>query len=685
MQGDMQGMGMKMTADDIYSVNHGSLKDAIVHFGGFCTGEIISDQGLILTNHHCGYGQVQAHSSVENNLLRDGFWAFNTSEELPNPGLFVRFIVRIEDVSERAFMGIKNKMNENERQSVIDKNLNDIEKEFPIGPNEEIMIRPFYKGNQYILFVTKVYNDVRLVGAPPESIGKFGHDTDNWVWPRHTGDFSMFRVYTGPNGEPADYADENIPMNPKHSLPISMDGVEEGDFTLVFGFPGRTDEYLPGKAVDITANHVNPARIGIRETAMKVLDAAMKSNEEIKIKYAAKFASLTNYWKKWIGESNGLKKTDALGKKNEYERDLQERIAQNKKLSKQFGDVLPELNALYDNMTPYLVAQSVHSEAFNRNVEFIKLGNTASRLVNIFENNGAEAYEDALPRYKDYLETQYKNIDMSLDIDVFKALMEDYVKYMPAQFMTREMTGKMTAFGDKIHSKMLASSPSLNPELMLSLMIDGKRLSKALKDDPVRKFVAEVNDNFQKKVEDPMSTLESQRTELMRDYMAAQMKAFPNKKFYPDANGTMRVTFGQVQGYEPRDGVYYKPVTYLEGVMEKYEPGDWEFDLPKGLIDLYEKKDYGPYADQGQLPVCFIGTNHTTGGNSGSPAIDAQGNLIGLNFDRAWEGTMSDMNYDASICRNIMVDIRYVLFIIDKYAGAKNIIDELNLVHPKKM
>ena len=684
LEDDMKALGMKISAEDIYNINKGSLKDAVVHFGGFCTGEMISDQGLVLTNHHCGYSAIQSHTTLDNNYLRDGFWAYDKTQELANPGLFVRYVARIQDVTDDALKGIKRKMNAEERQSRIDKNLSAIQADYIAGPNEEITIKPFFKGNQYILIVTIDYPDVRLVGAPPEAIGKYGHDTDNWVWPRHTGDFAIFRVYSGPDGQPADYSPDNVPFKPKHSLPISLDGVDEGDFTLVFGFPGRTNEYLPGKAVDITANQINPARIAIRESAMKVLDAAMKADEATKIKYASKFASLTNYWKKWIGESTGLKRSGALARKKEFEHDFKTRIARSRKLDKKYGHVLPELNALYDKMAPYLVAQAVHSEAFNRNIESIKLGNIVQRLLNIYENNGAAAFEQAKPRFKNYLAQQYKNMIPELDVAVGNVLLADYLEYMPEGFVDDKLKSELGKFQSMIGESGAEPSISLSPEMLMHKMDDPAALKAAFDSDPLRAFVASIQKNFNEQVEGPMAKLESQRANLMRQYMDAQMKAFPDRSFYPDANSTLRVTFGQVKGYAPRDAVYYSPVTYLEGVMEKYQPGDWEFDLPDRLIDLYEAQDYGNYHDNGKLPVCFIGSNHTTGGNSGSPAIDAHGNLIGLNFDRAWEGTMSDLNYDPEICRNIMVDVRYILFIVDKYAGAQNIIDELTLVHPKK-
>lgn len=681
---EMRDMGMKMTAEDIYNVNKGSLKDAIVHFGGFCTGEIISYRGLLLTNHHCGYGQIQAHSSVERNLLRDGYWAVNMASELPNPGLYAQFIERIEDVTEAILNGVEDDISETHRTSIIDKNINALRESYPLNQHQELIIKPFFHGNQYISFVVTKYPDVRLVGAPPEAIGKFGHDTDNWVWPRHTGDFSLFRVYTAPDGSPAEYADENVPLQPKHALPISLDGIDEGDFTLVFGFPGSTNEYLPASAVDQIANQVNPVRIACRETIMKVMDAEMKSDEEIKIKYASKYSRLANYWKKWIGESRGLKQTHALERIREDESKFNNRLAEDEVLQQQYGDVLNKLDQLYSEMTQFKIAEAVQSEAFSRNIDMISLSNIAQRLANIYTNNGEEAFEQAKQRYIDYLADSYGDYDSDVDLKVAYVSLQKYKELMPVELMTEKWNKAIDELINLVQHAAQYQSLTYNPDDLFNIIENGALLDSALSADPVRQLVTIIQDEYNEQVAQKIALLNEKSTPLMRQYMDMQLVLAKDKKLYPDANSTMRITYGQVKGYEPRDAVHYMHQSFLEGAMQKYKPGDWEFDLPQRLIDLYNKKDYGIYGQDGRLPLCFIGSNHTTGGNSGSPAIDAYGNLIGLNFDRVWEGTMSDYYYDASICRNIMVDVRFILFVIDKYAEAGHLIDEMQLVHPKQ-
>ncbi|CAG0907802.1 unnamed protein product, partial [Cyprideis torosa] len=412
-EAEMQHMGMKISAEDIYSVNKSSLKDAIVHFGGFCTGEIISDQGLVLTNHHCGYRNIQSHSTLENNLLKDGFWSKSLDEELPNPGLFVTFIESIEDVSKKALAGTNDKMTSAERQSTIDKNLDAIRAEYKLEEFHDIIIRPFYNGNQYFLFHTVTFNDVRLVGTPPESIGKFGADTDNWVFPRHTGDFSLFRVYAGPNNEPANYSEENKPYTPKHSLPISLDGVEEGDFTMVFGFPGRTNQYLPSPAVEQIINTLNPAKIDIRDKALKILDKRMRAEPEVRLKYASKFASVANYWKKWIGESTGLKSTNALKKKYVLEKEYAQFAPEG------FKDIVPQFKDLYKEIEPYALARDFYSETASRNIEILRQMRNFKRLVSTYENNGEEEYKSLVQRYIPYFDGFYKDYEPSLDQEVF--------------------------------------------------------------------------------------------------------------------------------------------------------------------------------------------------------------------------------------------------------------------------
>ena len=678
---EMQSMGMKMSAEDIYSVNQGSLKDAIVHFGGFCTGELISDQGLLLTNHHCGYGQIQQHTTLENNYLEDGFWAMSRGEEKANPGLYAKFIERIEDVTEAALRGVTDGMSKEERQSVIDKNLAALEGSIDKKAHEEVAIRPFFKGNQYFAFVTVTYPDVRLVGAPPSSIGKFGADTDNWVWPRHTGDFSLFRVYAGPNNLPAEYSENNVPLTPKHHLPVSLDGVAPEDFTLIFGFPGRTNEYLPSYAIDQLMNLEDPAKIAVRDAALRVLDAEMKADPAVKIQYASKFASIANYWKKWIGEVQGLERSGGLQRKQTYEAEFAKRLRADPDLQRRYGGILDDMRRLYAEREALVEPRAYYAET-TRNAELLRLAGLFDRLVGIYEANGAAGFENFKARLLPYLEGQLKNYSPAVDQKVFAALLGLYETEVPATYRP--------AFGREPwdeQAKKLYAKTRLNRLEGIAEIFDEKPEDavEKIQDDPAYKFYRAMATPYNERVAERYGELDNAINDNMRQYMAAQMAAFPERTFYPDANSTLRVGYGQVTGYTPRDGVKYQHQTHLSGVMEKYVPDDYEFDVPEKLQQLYATKDYGPYAaPDGRMPVCFIGSNHTTGGNSGSPAIDAHGNLIGLNFDRAWEGTMSDYNYDPIICRNIMVDARYVLFIIDKYAGAGHLVKEMTLVHPKQ-
>ena len=686
-ESEMQSMGMKISADDIYNVNKGSLKDAIVHFGGFCTSEIISPNGLMLTNHHCGYSQIQSHSTIEDNYLKNGFWAADYNEEKPNPGLTATLIQRIEDVTKDALKGVTEDMDDKARQSMIDKNLETIRATVKKESYEDIIIRPFYNGNQYFMFVTIVYKDVRLVGTPPESIGKFGADTDNWVWPRHTGDFSLFRIYADENNLPAEYSPENKPYKPKHFLPIAIDGVEKDDFTMVFGFPGRTNQYLPKAAVEQTVNVLNPARIKVREASLAVMDKFMRQDEASRLQYAPKFASIANYWKKWIGESTGLKSTGAIAKKEKLEKEFQKRAEEMNKAK--YKNMISDFNNLYEANAELSEVKAYYDEIFGRNIDALRSANTVSRLLRIYENNGADAYNGQKGRYINYFKNFFKNYNADIDKEVFSKLVPMYKESVDARYVP------MVSHASKMMSSVKTPLDEANEFYKNSILDDGDALIAAIDGDPkklkemmdrdglyvLRKglnemYAAEIAPGYEKNI----TAINS----LQRKYMAAQMELFPNKRFFPDANSTMRVTYGKVDGYKPKDAVCYEPVSYLEGVMEKYKPGDYEFDVDEKLIALYETKDYGDYGIDGKMPVCFIGTNHTTGGNSGSPAIDAHGNLIGLNFYRAWEGTMSDINYDSSICRNIMVDIRYVLFIIDKHGGAGHLVEEMVLVRPKK-
>ncbi len=674
-EAEMQQMGMKLSAEDIYSINKGSLKDAIVHFGGFCTSEIISSEGLLLTNHHCGYGQIQSHSSLENNLLKNGFWAKNKKEELANPGLTATLIDQIIDVSEKILAGVTEEMTLKERQSLVDQNIAALKSGYNLADYQDLVVRPFYHGNQYFAFITTTYRDIRLVGTPPESIGKFGADTDNWVWPRHTGDFALFRIYAGPDNMPADYSENNIPYKPKHHLPISLDGVEEGDFTLVFGFPGRTQEYLPAAAVEQIVEVSNPAKIAIRETALGIIDKYMRADEETRIKYASKFARVANYWKKWIGESKGIKRTKGIEKKKAFEKEFQSALS----ADSPYKNLLSEFSALYKEQEPLAYVRDYYSEVAGRNIELMRLISISNRLVSNYENNGEESYNNYKSRVIPWLENFYKDYDARIDQEVFQALVTMYIEDVGTEYFPKQI--------NEIDAESFYKNTALSSqEKMMSLLSEPAESAVAkLKEDPAFMFGKAWRELYTEKVGNPINNISYQLDSLQRIYMKALMETFPDRRFYPDANSTMRITYGKVDGYNPVDAVRYTPITYLDGVIEKYQPGDYEFDVSDKLLELYEKKDYGQYTDKtGKVPVCFIGTNHTTGGNSGSPAIDAYGNLIGLNFDRAWEGTMSDYNYDASICRNIMVDARYILFVVDKLAGATHLIEEMDLVRPKQ-
>ena len=685
---EMKSLGMKISAKDIYSINSGSLKDAIVSFGGFCTGEIISSKGLVLTNHHCGFDAVQNHSTLEHNYIRDGFWANSNSEELPNPGLFVTFIIRIEDVTKQILNGVTPAMSESERQSQIDKNIAATNSTVKKESYQKSLIRGFFENNQYFLFITETYNDVRLVGAPPAAIGNFGKDTDNWMWPRHTGDFSMFRIYASKDNKPADYSPDNIPYTPKKALTISLNGVKAGDFTMVFGFPGRTTEYLPASAVEQIMTVNDPAKISIREKALNVIDGFMRKDEQIKIQYAAKYAGIQNAYKKWQGEVLGLTRTDALSKKKAYEAEFQKRVLANPQWKTKYSNTLQDLNNAYAEIKPYGYARDYFNEIISK-IELFTVAGQLSSLVKAFEDGGEPAFMKRKKDVMDFFNGFFPEHNTEVDKKLFAVLMNMYVMDQEKGNVSPMMKEKATSAGgdfDKIAEQVYRGTAMLNANsLNAKLQMPAKDVLNYIQSEEAIKLYNDILKTYQTQIQEKLNEIQTRINQLQRTYMQAQMDVFKEKKFYPDANSTLRVTYGNVKGYEARDAVAYDFYTYLDGVMEKNKPGDYEFDVPEKLRTLYQTRDYGHYAINGKLPVCFIAANHTTGGNSGSPALDAYGRLIGLNFDRVWEGTMSDINYDPSICRNIMVDIRYVLFIIDKFAGAKRLINEMKLVSGQKI
>jgi hypothetical protein len=679
---EMKNLGMKMTATDIYSVNKSSLKDAVPHFNGGCTSEVISPKGLLLTNHHCGFDAIQNHSTVDHDYLTNGFWAYKMSEELPNEDLVVTFIVKIEDVTSKVLEGTATLATELEKQKKIQENITSLSNSLPKESWQENKIRTFYEGNQYMLFVTETFKDVRLVGAPPSSIGKFGSDTDNWVWPRHTGDFSLFRIYADKNNHPASYSKDNVPYTPKHFLPVSLDGVKEDDFTLVFGYPGKTNEYLPAVAIEQIVKELNPAKIEIRDNALKVADGFMRKDNAIKIQYASKYAGIANYWKKWIGETQGLTKSNAVEIKRKQEVVFQEKVGKAGKQA-EYGNLLSDFEKNYTEIKSYALARDYFSEVALRNTELLSVGYKLYQLEQVYNSKGEQAFNDRKNNLITGLADFYKDFNANVDQKVFEKLIHLYSTKSPKEFLPNNLSNINAT---ELANDVYGNSKLLNYNSIKELLSgDSKTVLANLNADKGFIVIKSMADKFLKEVAPKYDEINLRISALQRTYMKAQLELNKGSRIFPDANSTLRVTYGKVKGYEPKDATIYTPVTYLDGAIEKYIPGDYEFDVPAKLIDLYKKKDYGQYGENGKMPVCFIGTNHTTGGNSGSPAIDANGNLIGLNFDRVWEGTMSDIYYDPSICRNVMVDIRYVLFIIDKYAGANNLIEELKLVHPKKI
>lgn len=658
---EMKQLGMKIKPNEIFNSNQPSIKDAIVHFNRGCTAEVISNQGLLLTNHHCGYGQIQSHSTVEKDYLTDGFWAMKHGEELPNPGLTATFIIDIQEVTNRV---------NNDNPEVVKKNIKEVEDSVKqtIKPYQDARVKAYYGGNKYYLILEETYKDVRLVGAPPSSIGKYGSDTDNWVWPRHTGDFSIFRIYADKNNLPAEYSEHNIPYQPKHSLPVSIKGLEEGDFTMVFGFPGSTNEYLPAEALRQIIEVQNPAKIKIREEVLAIMDKKMRKDNETRIKYASKFARIANYWKKWIGENQGLKKSKALELRKEYEQRFKQKALKTNSKENQ-STVLNQLTKAHQSNEDFELARGVFDEAIYRNSETFRI----ALLINNLLDQEGDDFNAYAARVIPYLDRLYKDYDGAMDQEISLKTYELYQELYPIA------PPKIDDLSNKLSTSIITQEGNL-VELLSQISSDKDAVVKSLKQDELISAVRWLRDHHDQ-VMQPAEPISNEIAQLQKKFMQAQLDLMQDEKtFFPDANSTLRITYGQIKGYEPRDAVYYKPQTYLDGVIEKHIPGDYEFDVSDRLLELYDKKNYGSYTQDGKIPVNFIATNHTTGGNSGSPALDANGNLIGLNFDRVWEGTMSDYHYDPIICRNIMVDMRYILFVIDQYAGAKHLIKEMKII-----
>ena len=684
--GDMQEKGFRLNAEDIYSINQASLKDAVVQFGRGCTGEVISRDGLVLTNHHCGYSQIQQHSSVEHDYLRDGFWAMNRDEELPNKGLTVSFLERMEDVTDQVLNGYTSDMTEDQRVVLVKENSKAIiDEATKDGNGLRATVEALYYGNQYFLFIYREYADVRLVGAPPSAIGKFGGDTDNWMWPRHTGDFSIFRIYADKDNNPAPYSKDNVPYKPKKYFKISTKGVQEGDFTFIYGYPGKTQEYLHSAGVRYIEELGDPHKINLRTLRLDIQTRHMAESQKVRIQYSSKNATVANSWKRWQGEVKGVKKMKAVQTKEEFEQ-IFDRWAK----GGEFDGVVGKISELYKELEPYAFA----ADYYNETARTIELADFASELLATYkEDKDTKQISMDAAKAAAEIEYFYKDWYLPIDKECFVAVMTEFDKNIPDEFKPGYFKSQMKKYGDAakwadaLFGKSMFTDRS-KAEKFVKADASSKiwaKDRKAVMNDPATEFAIEFAKWYVSDIYPHVTRLNKELDLAYRDYMRGQMVYYRTqrvpKAFYPDANRTLRVAYGHIKGYSPADAVYYKPSSTMKGIIQKDNPDIFDYNIPQRFRDVYAAKDFGRWTDEtGEVPVCFIATNHTTGGNSGSPVINADGNLIGLNFDRVWEGTMSDIVFDPEICRNISLDVRYVLFTIEKIGGAGYLIDEMTLV-----
>ena len=675
---EMQEMGMKISAEDIYSINHSSLKDAIVLFGGGCTGEIVSDYGLLLTNHHCGYDYIQKHSSVQHDYLTNGFWAMNREQELPCPGLTVIFLREMRDVTQKVTFNVNDDMDEAERQRLIDENIKkliaQVEQETPY----KVTIKPYFLGNEYYLLLNEEYTDVRLVGCPPSNIGKFGGDPDNWVWPRHTGDFSIFRVYADKDGHPAAYSKDNLSYKPAKHLDISLKGAEEGDFAFVFGYPARTSEYLPAVAVDQEANVIDPIAVHLRGEILDIYNTYQEQDPKVRIQYASKHAGLGNGWKKWMGVTEGINHFHGVERKRFYEEAFQEWCLASRQRYL-YINLLKDFEEKYKALEPYRVAYTYLTNA-GLNIEIIGFAGDFARLAQVTSDTPQEEIDKMIASLKTASKAFFKDYYQPIDEEVAKTMLTEYLSKQPADFRPAFLNDIKDV--DEYVEKLFKKTMFTDEETVNAFLDHFKpKHAKKLQKDPALQAYQSMISFYREEVSPKMKPINDDLARMQRLYMKGQMLMQPEKRFSPDANFTLRVTYGRVEGFKPQDGKNYRHFTTLEGIMQKENPDIYDYVVEPRLKELYNNKDYGRYADKdGTMHVAFTASVHTTGGNSGSPILNAEGQLLGLNFDRCWEGTMSDLIYDPSICRNISVDIRYVLFIIDKFAGARHLVDEMTIV-----
>ena len=679
---EMQKLGLKLTQKQLYDINNASLKDAIVMLDhGSCTGEIISTEGLLLTNHHCGFGEIQAHSSVEHDYLTDGFWAMNKNEELVNPDKSASFLVRIEDVTKTVLENVLSSMSEGDRNKAIREAIGNIKKEAIGDTHYEAMVKSMFAGNEYYLFVYETFLDVRLVGAPPSSIGKYGGDTDNWIWPRHTGDFSLFRVYTAPDGSPAKYSEENIPLVPKHSLPISLKGIKKNDYAMIWGYPGTTDRYLTSQGVQLKIDQLNPATVKLRNIKMEIMKEQMDKSDAIRIQYASKYAYLGNFWKKDAEETKALKRLKVVDQKKAIEDRFDKWANANPDRAATYGDVVSDFADVYKTKTESkskLAWWYVVEASFFQGTEILTFAQQSRSLLGVLGMD--KDPQPTIDKFRESAKAHFKDYNAGIDQDILAAMLKAYYEDVPAEYhpeffnkINKKCKGDFDKFAKHVFKKSIFSS-----EEKLNKFLDNPK-AKKIEKDPAYKIIGElIGVIMDINMKEGASDVKFNTAK--RLFIDGLRKMDPNHGYYPDANSTMRVTYGIVNNYDPRDAVHYDLITYLDGVMEKEDPTNEEFIVADKLKELYKNKDYGQYGVNGKMPVCFITNNDITGGNSGSPVINGNGELIGAAFDGNSEAMSSDIKFDDDLQRTIVVDIRYVLFVIDKYAGATNLINEMNIV-----
>jgi len=678
---DMQKQGLHLTAEEIYSVNHSSLKDAIIHFGGGCTGEIVSPNGLIFTNHHCGYGSIQSHSTVEHDYLTNGFWATRYEEELPTPGLSVRFLISIQDVTTAVLAGVKDNMTETQRAEKIKENSKKTESSYIKDTKFEARIASFFNGNEYYLFIYEVFKDVRLVGAPPSSIGKFGADTDNWMWPRHTGDFAVFRVYADSDNNAAEYSPDNVPYKPKHFLPVSIKEKQIGDYAMIMGYPGTTDRYATSYTIKWALEKNNPMVVKIRTEKLNILRNDMAADPAVRIKYASKYAGSANYWKFFIGQNKGLKKLGVFDRKRELEEQFVDWTNKDKQLSLKYRDALYNISTAYETINKYESAVRYNSEAINRGCEIIAFSRNFNKLAD--ELAKPEPVQKQITEYISQLretsDQYFKNYNTATDVKMLAAMLELFYRDVPKdqqpaylETIRSKYKGNFEAYSKAVFEKTIFGSKSSVDQFLAN-----PKLKSITKDPawPLQKAFA-ANAAI---IDSLVKPANEQLAKGRRLFVKGLQEMQAGKNFYPDANSTMRVTYGKVLDYSPADAVDFNYVTTLDGLMAKEDPANWEFVVPAKLKELYKAKDYGRYGENGKMIIAFITNNDITGGNSGSPVLNGNGELTGLAFDGNWEAMSGNYAFEPQLQRTICVDIRYVLFIIEKYAGATNLIKELDI------